>query len=105
MFNKLKNAANIFQFFLKATKKNQIISSGTDEVRAKREPSLCNESVKRHFWLNWTKNCMSGRDDEVRAKREPSSPLTGLHSRYFSPSTVKHQNIMICLLPYKASLA
>ena len=25
------------------------ISSGTDEVRAKREPSLCNESVKRHF--------------------------------------------------------
>ena len=28
-----------------------IISSGTDEVRAKREPSLCNESVKRHFWF------------------------------------------------------
>ena len=28
-----------------------LISSGTDEVRAKREPSLCNESVKRHFWF------------------------------------------------------
>ena len=27
-----------------------LISSETDEVRAKREPSLCNESVKRHFW-------------------------------------------------------
>ena len=27
------------------------VSSGTDEVRAKREPSLCNESVKRHFWV------------------------------------------------------
>ena len=26
-------------------------SSGTDEVRGKREPSLCNESVKRHFWF------------------------------------------------------
>ena len=29
---------------------SRFISSGTDEVRAKREPSLCNESVKRHFW-------------------------------------------------------
>ena len=28
-----------------------VFSSGTDEVRAKREPSLCNESVKRHFWF------------------------------------------------------
>ena len=28
-----------------------MISSGTDEVRAKREPSLCNESVKRHVWF------------------------------------------------------
>ena len=27
------------------------ISSETDEVRAKREPSLCNESVKRYFWF------------------------------------------------------
>merc|ERR1711860_209059 len=26
------------------------ISSETDEVRAKREPSLCNESVKRYFF-------------------------------------------------------
>ena len=31
--------------------KNVVFSSGTDEVRAKREPSLCNESVKRHFWF------------------------------------------------------
>ena len=36
-----------------------IISSGTDEVRAKREPSLCNESVKRHFWSKLAKNCLS----------------------------------------------
>ena len=34
------------------------ISSGTDEVRAKREPSLCNESVKRQYWSNLAKNCM-----------------------------------------------
>ena len=36
----------------------KIVSSGTDEVRAKREPSLCNESVKRHFWSNLPKKCM-----------------------------------------------
>ena len=30
---------------------NLFFSSETDEVRAKREPSLCNESVKRHFWF------------------------------------------------------
>ena len=32
-------------------KLSSLISSGTYEVRAKREPSLCNESVKRHFWF------------------------------------------------------
>ena len=28
-----------------------ISSTRKDEVRAKREPGLCNESVKRHFWF------------------------------------------------------
>ena len=37
----------------------QIISSGTDEVWAKREASLCNESVKGHFfWSNLRPNCI-----------------------------------------------
>ena len=35
-----------------------MISSGTDEVRAKREPSLCNESVNGHFWSNLCLNCI-----------------------------------------------
>ena len=30
-------------------RQKKITSSETDEVRAKREPSLCNEYVKRHF--------------------------------------------------------
>ena len=38
--------------------KNLIISSGTDEVRAKREPSLCNESLNGHFWSNLCLNCI-----------------------------------------------
>ena len=29
-----------------------------DEVRAKREPSLCNESVNVHFWSNLCLNCI-----------------------------------------------
>ena len=33
-------------------------SSGTDEDRAKREPSLCNESVNGHFWTNLCLNCI-----------------------------------------------
>ena len=37
----------------------QIISSGTDEVWAKREASLCNESVNGHFfWSNLRPNCI-----------------------------------------------
>ena len=36
-----------------------IFSSGTDKVRAKREPSLCNESaVNGHFWSNLCLNCI-----------------------------------------------
>ena len=35
-----------------------VISSGTDEVRAKRDPSLCNESVNGHFWSNLCLNCI-----------------------------------------------
>ena len=35
-----------------------IISSGTDEVRAKKEPSLCNESVIWLFWSNLCLNCI-----------------------------------------------
>ena len=35
-----------------------LISSGTDEDRAKREPSLCNESVNGHFWSNMCLNCI-----------------------------------------------
>ena len=46
---------NFSQFFCSLSKlyfiQDQFFSSGTDEVRAKREPSLCNESVKRHFWF------------------------------------------------------
>ena len=34
------------------------ISSGTDKIRAKREPSLCNESVNGHFWSNLCLNCI-----------------------------------------------
>ena len=34
------------------------ISSGTDEVRAKRDPSLCNESVNGQFWSNLCLNCI-----------------------------------------------
>ena len=33
-------------------------SSGTDEVRVKREPSLCTESVNGHFWSNLCLNCI-----------------------------------------------
>ena len=35
-----------------------LISIETDEVRAKREPSLCNESVNGHFWSNLSLNCI-----------------------------------------------
>ena len=35
-----------------------LISSGTDEDRAKREPSLCNESVNGHFWSNLCLKCI-----------------------------------------------
>ena len=35
-----------------------IFSSETDEVRAKRESSLCNESVNGHFWSNLCLNCI-----------------------------------------------
>ena len=35
-----------------------LISSGTDEDRAKREPNLCNESVNGHFWSNLYLNCI-----------------------------------------------
>ena len=36
----------------------EIVSSGTDEVRAKRDPSLCTESVNGHFWSNLCLNCI-----------------------------------------------
>ena len=39
-------AAAEASMWLKITLKS-LISSGTDEVRAKRDPSLCNESVNR----------------------------------------------------------
>ena len=29
----------------------ELFSSGTDEVRAQRDPSLCNKSVNGHFWF------------------------------------------------------
>ena len=35
-----------------------LISSGTDEDRAKREPSLYNEAVNGHFWSNMCLNCI-----------------------------------------------
>ena len=35
-----------------------VISSGTDEVRAKRDTSLSNESVNGHFWSNLCLNCI-----------------------------------------------
>ena len=38
--------------------RNSTFSSGTDEVWAKREPSLCNESVNGHFWSNLCLNCI-----------------------------------------------
>ena len=37
---------------------NISFSSGTDEVRAKRDPSLCKESVNGHFWSNLCLNCI-----------------------------------------------
>ena len=40
------------------SKSQQFVSSGTDEVRAKRDPSLCNESVNGHFWSNLCLNCI-----------------------------------------------
>ena len=43
--------ANLRLFFV-------VFSSGTDEVRAKRDPSLCNESVNGHFWSNLCLNCI-----------------------------------------------
>ena len=33
-------------------------SCGTDKLRAKREPSLCNESVNGQFWSNLCLNCI-----------------------------------------------
>ena len=36
----------------------KIFSSGTDEDRAKRDPSLCNESVNGHFLSNLCLNCI-----------------------------------------------
>ena len=38
--------------------RTKLISSGTGEVRAKREPSLCNASVNGHFWSNLCLNCI-----------------------------------------------
>ena len=62
------------------------ISSETDEVRAKREPSLCNESVKRHFWSNLAKSCTSKVRDaatrrgssEARTEFRPHSEVATL---------------------------
>ena len=34
------------------------VSSGTDAIRAKREPSLCNELLNGHFWSNMCLNCI-----------------------------------------------
>ena len=69
---------------------HQIISSGTDEVRAKRESSLCNESVKRHFWSNLTKNCMSESatrrgSSEARTEFTPSFATTKFATALNSP--------------------
>ena len=36
----------------------EVISSGTDEDRAKRDLNLCNESVNGHFWSNMCLNCI-----------------------------------------------
>ena len=59
------------------------ISSETDEVRAKREPSLCNESVKRYFWFfSYTAAIETQIGDNT--KRAPTArpflPLLFLHS-------------------------
>ena len=35
-----------------------VLSSKTDEVWAKRDPSLCNESVNGHFWSDLCLNCI-----------------------------------------------
>ena len=45
----------LFFFFFSSS---AVISSGTDEVRAKRDPSLCNESVNGYFWSNLCLNCI-----------------------------------------------
>ena len=49
--------ANMMQTFLQIRPKI-FFSSGTDEVRAKRDPSLSNESVNGHFWSNLCLNCI-----------------------------------------------
>ena len=56
------------------------MSSETDEVRAKREPSLCNESVKRHFWSNLAKNCTRLGAREAATRRGSSEARTEFHS-------------------------
>ena len=47
-----------------------------DEVQAKREPSLCNESVKRHFWSNPCLNCN-------RTEKCQSTKVALLHTHGF----------------------
>ena len=57
--------------------KRPIISSETDEVRAKREPSLCNESVKRYFWFfSYTAAIEAQIGDNT--KRAPTAPVSSL---------------------------
>merc|ERR1711860_260906 len=51
------------------------ISSETDEVRAKREPSLCNESVKRYFFPTQL---------QLRPKLVTTLRELLLHVRFFS---------------------
>ena len=59
-----------------------IISSGTDEVRAKREPSLCNESVKRHVWF-FSDTAATQKTRFASLLGTQSRPLAGLLSLFF----------------------
>ena len=54
----IENVLPIIFFFANLRLVFLVFSSGTDEVRAKRDPSLCNESVNRHFWSNLCLNCI-----------------------------------------------
>ena len=62
-YNQKTNKKNIQRLMTRHTSEARHVCRfeaifGTDEVRAKRELSLCNESVNGHFWSNLCLNCI-----------------------------------------------